>query len=295
VFSASATPDPDKALAACVWLWAREPSLCNAPKVAGPDFDASLQEGQLDVPAGARCVFDDGTTIQRNAVKRLTALTGDSGYAASVLLEQSVLAAAQPVSPDDVLSAERAVVQSSFGGDRTRYRAALARAGLTLSDGRAIIAARLERDRVEARFRPHTPTPQDVGDFLATYATQPVRLVATTERAPWLGGAQRGWAVSTLAPAQVFEVDGASDIDTPDGAFTVTPLGPSLPLGILPAAQAQAAARTMLELLERDVRYHAWLHAHAVQRLATATCLGDQVPTPMATDLSPFVGFLLPS
>jgi hypothetical protein len=32
-----------------------------------------------------------------------------------------------------------------------------------------------------------------------------------------------------------------------------------------------------------------------VKQLATATCLGDQVPTPIATDLAPFVPFLLPS
>jgi len=295
VFSATATPDPDKALAACVWLWARDPAICDAPRVAGPDFDASLKEGQLDVPPGARCVFEDGTTISRNAVARLTALTGDPGYAASILLEQSVLAAVQPVALEDVLSAERAVVQSSFGGDRARYRDALARAKLTLGDARAIIAARLERDRVEARFTPPAPSAQQIDDFIATYADQPVRQVSATASAPWLGGATRGWVVSTLGPAEVFSLIGGSEIDTPDGSFNVTALGPALPLGLLPRADAQTAARAALEGLARDAVYHNWLHAQGVQRLGTATCAGDQAPTPTATDLSPFVPFLLPS
>lgn len=294
VFSASATPDPDKALAACVWLWARDPGSCSAPKVAGPDFDASLQEGQLELPPGVRCTFEDGQ-ILRNAVSRLTSLTGDAGYAASVLFEQAVLGVEQPVASEDVLSAERAVVQSSFSGDRVRYRSALAQAKLTLSDARAIIAARLERDRVEARLDPHTPTGQQIDDFIATYSSQPARLVATTQPAPWLGGAARGWAVSTLAPSEVFGLEQPGQIDTPDGAFDVTPLGPALPLGLLPRAQARAAAKVALARLARGTAYHAWLLAQEARRLATATCLGDQVPTPMATDLSPFVPFLLPS
>jgi hypothetical protein len=295
VFNPNATLDPDKALAACVWLWVRDPGICDAPEVAGPDFNASLQEGQLEVPPGARCVFGDGTVILRNAVSRLTALTGDPGYAASVLLEQSVLAGVQPVAPEDVLSAERAVVQASFGGDRTSYRAALAQAKLTLGDARAIIAARVERDRVEAHFTPREPTAQQIDDFVTTYANEPARLVSATTRAPWLGGATRGWVVSTLAPAELFTLDGGGLIDTPDGAFNVTPLGATLPLGVVPRAQAQAAARTVLGRLARDAVYHSWLHGQAVKQLATATCLGDQVPTPMATDLAPFVPFLLPS
>ena len=36
--------DPDKPLAACVYLWARDPSLCNAPAAAGKGFNASLTQ-----------------------------------------------------------------------------------------------------------------------------------------------------------------------------------------------------------------------------------------------------------
>jgi hypothetical protein len=292
-FNANVAPDPDKAKAVCVWLWVRDPSLCDAPTEAG-DFDTSLTEGQLSLPPGVRCVFPAGQ-LDRNAVSRMTRLTGDAGYAASVLLEQAVLKAEQPIVRDVLLSAERAVVQASFGGDRNRYWAALAQAKLTIADARAIIAARLERDDVEARFQPRPPTAAQIADFLTTYANQPVRLVQTTRKAPWLGGTRKGWAVATLAPSAVFTLTGAGTIDTPDGPFEVAPLGNPIPLALVPRAAATAAARVALERLARDAVYRNWLHAQEQKQLDAASCAGDQVPTPTATDLSAFVPFLLPS
>jgi hypothetical protein len=285
--------DPDKPAAACVWLWVRDPNLCDAPNDAG-SFDTSLTEGQLSLPPGVRCVFPDGQ-IDRNAVSRLTRLTGDAGYAASVLLEQAVLKAEHAVQPAQLLSAERAVIHSSFGGDRKRYWAGLAQAKLTIADARAIIAARLEHDDVEARFRPRPPTSAQIADFLATYAEQPARLVQTTRSAPWLGGAKKGWAVSTLAPSEVFALDDAGTIDTPDGPFDVSPLGSAVPLALVPHVQAVEAARAVLERLARDAVYRSWLHDAEQKQLDAASCAGDQMPTPAATDLSAFVPFLLPS
>ena len=292
-FNPNVTPDPDKAAAVCVWLWVRDPNLCDAPKDAG-DFDTSLTSGQLALPPGARCVFPDGQ-IDRKAVARMTTLTGDAGYAASVLLEQAVLKAEQPIAPEALLSAERAVVHASFGGDRKRYWAALAQAHVSIADARAIIAARLERDQVQARFRPRQPTSAQVADFLATYAEQPVRLVQTTRNAPWLGGTTKGWAVATLAPSEVFTLAGAGTIDTPDGPFEVAPLGTPVPLALVPRAQAEAAARVALERLARESVYRSWLHSAEQKRLDAGVCANDQVPTPTPTDLSAFVPFLLPS
>ncbi len=293
-FNASATPDPDKPAAACVWLWARDQTLCDGPAAAGPDFNATLDAGQVTLPSTARCVFTDGV-IDRRAVSRLTTLTGDSGYATSVLFEQAVLNAEQPVDPTDVVSAERAVRASSFGGSRTEYWAALRQARLTIADARAIIVARLQRDLIQARFRPPAATPAQIADFLTTYADQPVRLVRTTEKAPWLGGAVQGWAVSSLAPAGVFTLPDAGDIDTTDGSFSVTPLGPVLALGLVPRSQARAAAKAALERLTREQLYRGWLHTQEEKRLGSAVCLNDRMPTPSPTDLSPFVPFLLPS
>src|SRR5262249_51579533 len=206
-FNPNATPDPDKAAAACIWLWARAQTLCDGPAAAGPGFDASLTEGQLDVPAGARCLTSVGT-ISRNAVSRFTAVTGDPGYAASVLLEELALSSQVEPAYQDVLSAERAVIAAGFGGDRTKYWAALRAAKLTLGDARAIITARLARDEVEEKMKAPAPTRADIADFLLTYRDRQARAVTTTTSAPWLGGATQGWAIETLAPAEVFGLAG---------------------------------------------------------------------------------------
>ena len=40
--------DPDKTYAACVWLWARDSSLCNAPKILGRELDADRKSTRLN-------------------------------------------------------------------------------------------------------------------------------------------------------------------------------------------------------------------------------------------------------
>jgi hypothetical protein len=283
--------DPDKAAAACVWLWARDQRLCDGPQAGGAGFDASLTDGQLTVPRGARCLLTAGR-IDRAAVFRLTGLTGDDDFAASVLLERSVLRQQAPVDPVSVLSAERLVVASSFGGSRARYLAALAEAKLPLMEARALLADRIARDRIEARFRPRPRSQAELRDFLATYARQQARLVQVTPAAPWLGGADHGWAVSSLAPERVFTLRGAARVDTADGVFRVKPLGPSLPLSLLPANVAGAVARATLERLAHADVYARWLETQERAQLAGATCLRDDLPATGATDVSPFVPFL---
>jgi hypothetical protein len=293
-FNPNNTQDPDTAAAACVWQWTRDQTLCDGPGAAGAGFDSSLTEGQLDVPAGARCLTSAGT-ISRNAVSRFTAVTGDPGYAASVLLEELTLASQVKPAYQDVLSAERAVIAAGFGGDRTKYWAALRAAKLTLGDARAIITARLARDEVEETMRAPAPTRADIADFLTTYRDRQALAVTTTTKAPWLGGATHGWAIETLAPAELFGLTGPGKIDTADGTFQVTPAGAALPLGLLPKGQATEAAREALSRQERDAEYRAWLRAQEQQLLSSASCLNDQVPTIETTDLSPFVPFLFPS
>jgi hypothetical protein len=293
-FSTTAAPDPDKAAAACVWLWTRDQSLCDGPTAAGAGFDASLTEGQLDVPAGDRCLTSAGA-ISRNAVARFTALTGDPGYAASALLEELTLASQEKVAYPELLSAERAVIAAEFGGDRTKYFAAVKAARLTLADARAIIAARLERDEVEAQFKAPAPSRATIADFLATYRDEDVRLVSTTAPAPWLGGSSKGWAIASLAPSEVFTLGAPGKIDTADGTFDVTPFGSAMPLGLLPPGEAAAAARQSLDRLTRETIYRTWLRTHEQALLSTASCLNDQVPTAAETDLSSFVPFLFPA
>jgi hypothetical protein len=293
-FNPNATQDPDTAAAACVWLWARDQTLCDGPTAAGAGFDDSLTEGQLDVPVGARCLTSAGT-ISRNAVSRFTTLTGDPGYAASVLLEELALSAQVKPAYADVLSAERAVITAGFGGDRSKYWDALRAARLTLGDARAIITARLARDQVEAGMRAPAPSQAAIVDFLRTYRDMQTRAVATTSAAPWLGGTTHGWVIESLAPSELFTLTGPGKIDTADGTFQVTPAAAALPLGLLPRSRAIEAAREALSRQSRDAEYRTWLRAQETQLLSTASCLNDQVPAIEATDLSPFVPFLFPS
>jgi hypothetical protein len=165
---------------------------------------------------------------------------------------------------------------------------------VTLKDARTIITDRLARDSAAARFRPQPPPARHVRDFLTTYATQPVRLVQTTRPAPWLDGKSRGWVVSSLGPAEVFELTEKANIDTPDGPFEVTPLGPVLPLAMLDPLQAQLAARGVLDRLAHADLYNSWLRNEEAKQLAGAICLGDNMPTPGPTDLAAFAPFLIP-
>ena len=45
-FATPGSADPDKQAAACTYLWARDPLLCDAPALAVPGFDADLTPGQ---------------------------------------------------------------------------------------------------------------------------------------------------------------------------------------------------------------------------------------------------------
>src|SRR5262249_10321812 len=188
-----------------------------------------------------------------------TPAPGDPGDAASLLPEEPALSAQVKPAYADVLSAERAVIAAGFGGDRSKYWAALRTAKLTLGDARAIITARLARDQVEDGMRAPVPSQASIVDFLTTYRDMQARAVTTTAPAPWLGGSTHGWAIETLAPNEVFTLTGPGKIDTADGTFQVTPAGSALPLGLLPRPGALEAAREALSRQARDAEYREWL------------------------------------
>jgi hypothetical protein len=291
-FSAAGA-DPDKPAAACVYLWARDNSLCDGPALAGPGFDTSLTEGQIILPPGVRCSLG-AQTIRKADVGRAAALTGDLDSAASAMLERAVLRAAEPIDPATVLSAERAIVRDRFGGSTPAYRAALVDAQVTLADARAIIADRLGRERVEERFQPRSPSGASVAAFITTYAATRVRLVTVAPRAPWLGDVDQGLAVETLAPIQVFRLatNRNASIDTIDGRFTVRPLAAPLPLFALTRAQAVGVAKNILGRFARDDVFQSWLRGQERTLLGSAVCAGDDLPAEADVDLTAWLPFL---
>jgi hypothetical protein len=285
--------DPDKPAAACVYLWARDPKLCDGPALAGADFNSSLTEGQIDVPAGVRCTLGD-RRILKSDVARTGAITGDLDSAATALLEREVLRTETPIDPQTVLAAEHAIIRDRFGSSAARYRTALSAAHVTLQDARAIIADRLARDRVQERFRPRPATATQIAEFVSTYAATRVRLVEVDPEAPWMGGAFRGFAVETIAPEQVFTLpeDRTTRIDTIDGRFSVRALGPAVPLLALSPTQSSTVARAVLGRFAKLDVYDRWLGAREIRLLADAVCTRDAVPAQGGVDLSAWVPFL---
>lgn len=147
-----ASADPDKPLAACVYLWTRDPSLCDAPTTAGANLNADRAEGQIALPQSVHCSFGPGLTIVKGSVERLTRLTHDRKLALSALLTRLVWRAQAPTRAPQVVRTEREIVRVRFGGRRAAYLRALAREGLTLDVARGILADELSRSSLGRRM-----------------------------------------------------------------------------------------------------------------------------------------------
>jgi hypothetical protein len=141
--------DADKAAAACVYLWARDHTLCDGPAAAGAGFDTSLTEAQIVVPRGVYCTLA-GRHIRTADVRRLTRLTRDRHAALTALFARAALANAAPVTEEQVLAAEQRAVQLRFGGDRSAYLRALTARHATLGIAREIIRDELRRQALAA-------------------------------------------------------------------------------------------------------------------------------------------------
>lgn len=141
--------DADKAAAACTYLWARDPGLCDGPAAAGAAFNVSAVEGQIVVPHGAACTFAGGHVWQA-AVTRLASLTGDPQVALTALFARAALSRAVPVTQQQILAAEEAAIARSFHGNRPAYLQALARRHATLETARGVIGDELRRRALAA-------------------------------------------------------------------------------------------------------------------------------------------------
>jgi hypothetical protein len=142
--------DPDKVVTACVYLWARDPSLCDASTKAGPAFNTSRTEGQIVLPAGATCTFSGGT-VKTVDLDALAAVMHDQHAALSALFARAVLRPAAVVSSQDVLRVEGSAV-SRFRGGRRGFLEALTRSHATLAAARAVIGDELARRALAAKL-----------------------------------------------------------------------------------------------------------------------------------------------
>ena len=138
--------DPDKPLAACAYLWTRDPALCDAPSVSGGVFNTSRDEGQLLLAPGVHCGFS-GTAITTAALARTARITWSRGTAATALLTRLARRRAR-VRGREILRAERRIVAERFRGSKRAYRRALSRRGLSLAAARVIVSDQLRARRM---------------------------------------------------------------------------------------------------------------------------------------------------
>jgi hypothetical protein len=286
--------DPDKPAAACVYLWVRSPSLCDGPAAAGPDFNASLDEGQIRLAAGFRCVLD-GRPITRLDVGGLTTVTHDAGVAVTALFARLVERERAPLPQGRVLAAERSLIALRFGGSRPAYLAALRAAHATVAMARGVIADGLRRAQIASNLPVTAPTAAQIEAFYAAYPDTPVRRLTVTPAPAWLPLGS-GFVLFPPAPSQVLEIPagvGASVV-TGEGSFQVTPGDPSVPLGAVPLETARSAIRTALTAFARADAFEAWTVAAQERALNRISCSRDALPPVGAVDLSAYLPFLAP-
>jgi hypothetical protein len=150
--------DPEKPLVACVWLWVRDPALCDGPgraSAAGAPFEASLTEGQLALATGAHCFVEAfQATIDVAGLERLEAVIGSRRRALDALFARLVEWRHASVPWGAVLREERRIISSRFRGRRDAYLRALGRRKARLGLARAVIADQLRRHRIAATLAP---------------------------------------------------------------------------------------------------------------------------------------------
>jgi hypothetical protein len=289
----AAGADPDKQATACVYLWTRDPNLCDGPAAAGAGFVDSLSEGQIDLPQGVQCSLD-GRAMRQTDLSRLAAVTRDRDVAFSILFDRLVESRLAKVSPDRVREAEQAIVDGSFAGSRPAFNAALARAGANVYVARAAIADELLREQVEASISVPAASDAQVQAFYSSYADTLVRPLKVTPAAPWLGNRTSGFALAVAAPGALFRLPSAvaSPFTTGLGSYIVTPLDQALPLGALPLESARPAIRTALRAFARTQAYEDAARKRTESALNRTICLRDDIPNPAVVSVSTYLPFL---
>jgi hypothetical protein len=288
--------DPDKPAAACVWLWTRDPRLCNGPAAAGRGFVRSLTEGQIRLRSGAYCTVGR-RSLSTAAISRLQSLTGDRQLAFTALYARAVESERTPVRTSDVLAAERAVIAQRFRGSQAAYRTALAQGGASVTLARGILADELRRLRVEATLPGGRPSGAAVAAFYSAYPDLLTRPVLVRPTPWWLDGRGRGLALSSLAPPSLFRVPTGrpSLVRAFDGSYGVRPTGRTMPLGALPLSRARAGIVAALRIFARGAAFERWTAREQTSALRRTTCYRDDLPTAAAVDLSTYLPFLSPT
>jgi hypothetical protein len=286
--------DPEKGHAACVWMWARSPSLCDAPTQLGPAFNTSLKEGQLNLlPAGAQCLIGK-RRLSNAAIAQLQLLTGDRETAYSALFERLVESDQSPVPTAAVLEAERGVILQSFGGSRAAYESALREANASVPVARGILGDQLRRARVQATLPGGTPTASEIQTFYQSYPDLSVRMISSKPQPSWLGTNGQGLAISEVAPDRIFtlKLGRSATLRTSEGSFRIKTLDDPVLLGAVPLRKATPAIAAALRGFKRGDEFEDWTVSKQRYVENSAICARDDLPQPSAFDLTSYLPYL---
>lgn len=284
--------DPDKTYAACVWLWSRDPSLCDAPAILGRELDVDRRAGQIDLPSGVRCMYGS-TPLTASSVAELAKVTRDRELALTALVIRAAERERAKVSTADALATEARIVGARFGGSAAAYRATLTEAGASLAAARGIIGDELRAREIVARLLAPQPSAADIARFRSTFAPVLARRVVVSPAPSWLPEG-RGIALATAAPEALFGLPAgrSTTLRTAEGTFTVRALEDTTALGALSSELARPAVVRELRSERRLDAYAAWtirLQKAAESRLA---CERDRLPELGVVTLSSFTPFL---
>jgi hypothetical protein len=291
--SYSGPDDPDFGRAACVWLWTRAPALCNGPGAAGRGWNTSTTEGQLVFPPGTQCTVGNARVTDAS-ISRLEALTDDREVAYSAAFARTVESGIVHVSPSDVTRAERALIANRFGGSRRAYKAAVARAHVSVAIVRGILADALRREKLERRLAVPRATASQVQNFYESYPDTRVMKVKAQPAPSWLGGKVTGFALESAAPDGLFDTAARKTrtLETSDGDYKVRVLGGAKPLGSMPLTLVAPAIRRALQSFAQGDAFEQLTTKVQTAALAKALCRGDDLPVPGPVELDAFVPFL---
>ncbi|HEY5161087.1 MAG TPA: hypothetical protein VII83_08475 [Gaiellaceae bacterium] len=289
----AASYDPDNETAACVYLWTRSSSLCDALTLAGPEFNSSLSEANLILPRGTRCRVGPRRLTDAQ-VAALAHVTKDQDKALSLLYARAVESVEAKVSRARVLATERAIIALRFAGSVSSYRRALAGAGASRTIASAIISDELRERTLSASLRVRTPSAADIQRYYRDHGGELVRLVRVRPTASWLGGRTKGYALGSHSPSVLYRFATGSENTLPTvvGRFRVSPIKATTTLGRLPLSVVRNAIRAALVESERSDAFAVWSLSEQKVGLGRTSCTGDRMPLVQVVDPSGRLPFL---
>ena len=289
----AAESDPDKPTNACVYLWTRDPNLCDAPRKAGAELNTDVTAGQLIFPQGSRCTVN-GLPVRWDVAASISRVTQDPQPAFTAAYSRAVASSYARVTTTAILNAEKAVIALHFRGSRAAYVAALGRDRANVGIARGVIGDELRRSQIQSRLHVGGPSSAEVRSYYDTYAAAPVRLVSVKPAAPWLANSKRGFALGAVAPPRVFTLRNGQQatVRTMTGVFKVKALGPTVDLAELPLAKARKPIVTALVSLARDTAYQNWLLGREKSAQSQTLCWRDQLPAVEVVPLTDYLPYL---